>query len=319
MDANSIFGLRRRIYSLAADFSAVVEDNIPLIYYDEEDLKAVLYFETLKDSVHFENGIYQIQDEMPCLSRLSVDISVERYALPSSSHYLRLREYDPADHGSPPSLSSSTDSPAQQEDYIQFQSLEDTTSFQYWRGEHLHIISRVDCVGPLRALAKSPNNHLYAHRTPFHQLFDGLGTVPRIPLLLILPYRILETPPRKDSNEDLRHDVEIELFFFNDTVRSICINNLRQPYRRASEFNSALITVGVLNPSIFVQCLNYRALQTIPIWRNRQDAPPLPTLRIDYDPTVLGLNSRSIRDFRLPVCLDYSILFFFLFIFLFSF
>ena len=182
-----------------------------------------------------------------------------------------------------------------------------------------HVISRVDCVGPLRSIAKSPNNHLYAHRTPFHQLFDGLGTVPRIPLLLILPYRILETPPRKDSNEDLRHDVEIELFFFNDTVRSICINNLRQPYRRASEFNSALITVGVLNPSIFTQCLNYRALQTIPIWRNRQDAPPLPALRIDYDPAVLGLNSRSIRDFRLPVCLDYSILFFFLFIFLFSF
>jgi len=255
---------------------------------------------------------------MPCLSHLKMKMFVESSTLSASSHYLLLSEYDPADHGSPPSLSSSTDSPAQQEDYIQFQSLEDTTSFQYWRGEHLHIISRVDCVGPLRALAKSPNNHLYAHRTPFHQLFDGLGTVPRIPLLLMLPYQILETPPRKDSNEDLRHDVEIELFFFNDTVRSICLNNLRQPYRRASEFNSALITVGVLNPSIFIQCLNYRALQTIPIWRNRQDAPPLPTLRIDYDPTVLGLNSRSIRDFRLPVCLDYSILFF-PFIFLFSF
>jgi hypothetical protein len=307
--ANSIFGLRRRIYSLAATFYALVQDNIPLITYDEEDLKATLYFGTLERAVGFENGLYQIQDEMPCLSHLSIDVSVKPSALPSSSHYLRLREYNPADHGSPPSLSSSTDSPLQQEDYIQFQSIEDPSSFQDYRGEHLHIISRVDCIGPLRAIAKSPNNHLYAHRNPFHQFFDGLGTVPRIPLILILPYQVLDTPPRRDSNEDLRRDVEIELFFFKDSVRTVCLNNLRQPYRRSSEFDTAIITVGVLDPSIFVQCLNYRALQTIPIWKNRRDCPLLPSsLRIEYNPTVLGLTNRSIRDFRLPVCFHSPVL-----------
>lgn len=304
--AERLFGIRSRIYGVAAACHAVVKDGEPFICYVNGDLSATCYLRTHLDVADFQNRVYDFQDQIPCLSRLEVEFSALPSPFPPFSHYLLKSEYNPDDHGSPVSAcSSSVDTPAQLNDYQLYQSLEDPSAFSAVQGEKLHIISKVDCCGPLCHLHGNENNYLYAHRSPFHQLFDGLQTVPRIPLLLILARQILSSPSTRDSRGESRCPVEIELFFFNDTVRGICLPQLRQPFRTDDEFNTAILTVCVPNPNLFVQCLNYRAKQVIPVWDSLRDAPLHPSsdsLRIAYVPAVLGLKNFAIREFRPQVC-----------------
>jgi hypothetical protein len=291
-NAKNMQGIRAAAYKSAEEHLArYFGSKETSFYYDEDCLMiSVLFlstdraqaelFQTSLNHWHFRNFLVGLHGKVQVEKRIQVlqlsEIPQDPSA-PATPQRVFFQEYDGADSESPMQTledfmgshaSSSTDVLLQDNDLVKFQSLESQDCFQVCEAYRMHIKDKAESSPDLR---KNPNNLLAGSWTPFHQLFDGLGTCDQVPKLAIRfervhPEQIVVSETRK------RQRVDVALEFQSEQVEKLVAPRLKD----GSEKNKLkdlewLSFVYVEDVDIFKKCLDWKYKKTKKEWKKSND------------------------------------------------
>ena len=251
---------------------------ISVIFLSADRAQAEL-FQTSLNHWHFRNflvglhGKVQVDKKIQVLRLSEIPRDPQDPSAPAIPQRVLFGEYDGADSESPMQTledfmgshaSSSTDVVLKEDDLVKFQSLESQDCFQVCGAYRMHIKDKSKSSPDLQA---NPNNLLAGSWTPFHQLFDGLGTPDQVPKLAIRfekvhPEQIVVSETRK------RQRVDVALEFRNEQVERLVAPRLKEGSEKNKQKDLEWLSfVYVEDVDTFKKCLNWKYKETKKKWK----------------------------------------------------
>ena len=272
LHAKKTKGVRSTLYRLASTYLGYHDGEERAFWYDGDDLKIHLLFESKQNADYFRR---RLDDESlihnSAISQLKV-AQISLFATQNTAGKEILgTDYNPDDFDSPQialsMVSGTTSILDSTRPIFKFQRIESDSIFgQHYKACSCHLVSR-EYLAKNSEYDDAENNRL-ALSGDVHNWFDGKSV--DVPLFkLTVPTESVSRRPILEN----RYEVLLLVTAYDSDSARLLFPRLREGYTVLSELE-ATISVYVLKPKVFKECIEWKALEIQEKWDSYNNMEP---------------------------------------------
>lgn len=263
-----------QFYLIAARNLAFYDDEPIFVHGDDGLLKIRILFHSETKALEFDNEL-QIESVTKNSSFLGIEFNLQlpipvkppRLIKRIYAHYYDLHDFSlasDAESGISGATSIATDSVSK------YQRLESESCFgTYMRPDSCHMMSKSFCLAPENfdryGEYDRDENNILALSPVTHQMYDGRTNIDfplfNLKVMSKSPFPVVEG----------RYEVKLSVTAFDEEAARMVFRLLKEGSQRKGELEM-ITSVFVLNPTVFQECLEWKASRTAKIWKMQRIA-----------------------------------------------